>query len=143
MSFTEQLHPRGTGSQGGQFVVKGSGGKSTKQSTLSYDSKSGHGAGYGAKGGDSNVKSLQGELNRLGVKDADGNALKLDGKLGPRTTASIKRLQKKLGMATDGKVSVAFLSKIKKMDGGTKKKVATPAKKTAFSPKTYPHAGRS
>jgi peptidoglycan hydrolase-like protein with peptidoglycan-binding domain len=134
MTFAEQLHPRGTGAQGGQFVVKGSGGKTTKQDTLSYDGK--RGAGYGAAGGDANVKTLQRELNRLGIQDAAGNPLKLDGKLGPKTTAAIKRLQRKMGLPADGKVSVGFLNRIKKVAPGGAKKSAAPSKKAA--PKKAP-----
>lgn len=144
MTFAEQLHPRGTGAQGGQFVVKGSGGKTTKQDTLSFDGK--RGAGYGAAGGDANVKTLQRELNRLGIKDAAGNTLKLDGKLGPKTTAAIKRLQRKMGLPADGKVSVGFLNRIKKIaPGGAKKapaKKAVPAKK-APAKKSAPPAKKA
>ena len=115
MAFTEQLHPRGTGAQGGQFVAAGSGGQTTKTRQIGYDGKKGAGTGYGARGGDPNVKSLQRELNRLGIVDASGSALKVDGKFGPRTTAAVRRLQSRLKLPVDGKVTPALLAKLKKM----------------------------
>jgi peptidoglycan hydrolase-like protein with peptidoglycan-binding domain len=85
--FNEQLHPRGKGAQGGQFVAKGASGNND---TVGFDAKRGTGAGYGVKGGDKRVKQLQNALNRLGFTDAQGHPLLVDGKLGPRTTAAIK-----------------------------------------------------
>jgi peptidoglycan hydrolase-like protein with peptidoglycan-binding domain len=106
---------------------------------LSYDAKSGRGAGYGKPGGDARVKKLQTALNRLGLKDTDGRALKVDGKLGPRTTAAIKAAQRKLGVPADGKVTPQLLAKMvaaKSLTKTAKKPVAkkAPAKKAA--PKT-------
>lgn len=147
-AFTNALHPRGTGAQGGQFVTKGASGDND---TVAYDQKTGRGAGYGVKGGDKRVKQLQAALNRLGFKDANGNPLLVDGKLGPRTTAAIKRLQKRLGLPADGHVSPALLKKIKGASGpkgfgkrAPKKAVAkkaahkatAPAKKAAAPVKT-------
>lgn len=114
MAFTEQLHPRGLGSQGGQFVAS-QGGQTTKTSHISYNGKGATGTGYGTKGGDANVKALQKELNRMGITDSAGKSLKVDGKFGPKTTASVRRLQKRLGLAADGKVSTDLLAKLKKM----------------------------
>lgn len=109
--FNETLHPRGKGAQGGQFVAKGSSGQNDN---IGYDAKRGTGAGYGTGGkGDQRVKQLQTALNRLGFKDAQGNPLKVDGKLGPRTTAAIKRLQRRLGMKGDGIVTPALLKRIR------------------------------
>lgn len=125
--FNETLHPRGKGAQGGQFVAKGASGQNDN---IGYDSKRGTGAGYGTNGkGDQRVKQLQSALNRLGFTDAAGHKLLVDGKLGPRTTAAIKRLQKRLGMKADGIVSPALLKKVKgaaspKGLGPTGKKVA-------------------
>jgi peptidoglycan hydrolase-like protein with peptidoglycan-binding domain len=122
--FTEQLHPRGKGAQGGQFVAKGASGNND---TVGFDAKRGTGAGYGVKGGDKRVKQLQNALNRLGFTDAQGHPLLVDGKLGPRTTAAIKRLQRKLGMKADGHVTPALLSQVKKAAGprGLKKTSTT------------------
>jgi hypothetical protein len=108
--FDGSKHPRGTGAKGGQFVAKGA---SSESDTVGYDAKTGSGAGYGVKGGDKRVKQLQTLLNSLGMKDASGNPLKVDGKLGPRTTAAIKRLQHRLGLPADGKVSPALLKRIR------------------------------
>jgi peptidoglycan hydrolase-like protein with peptidoglycan-binding domain len=115
MAYTEALHKRGTGAQGGQFVTKGAGGQTTKTSSIGYSGGAGKGTGYGAKGGDPNVKSLQTELNRLGILDAQGKQLKVDGKFGPKTTAAVRRLQARLGMSVDGRITPALLSKIKKL----------------------------
>lgn len=109
MSFTEQLHPRGKGATGGQFVAKGSSGSTD---TVGYDAKRGTGAGYGAKGGDARVKQLQNLLNDMGFTDSQGKPLKVDGKLGPKTTASIKRLQRKLGLKADGLVTPGLLKSL-------------------------------
>jgi peptidoglycan hydrolase-like protein with peptidoglycan-binding domain len=108
-SWDETKHARGSGAQGGQFVAKGSSGKS---STVGYNGKSG--AGYGVKGGDSRVKDLQRYLNSLGMGDASGGELKVDGKLGPKTTAAIKRIQRKLGLKPDGLVSAKFLGQLRR-----------------------------
>lgn len=110
MTFDETKHARGTGAKGGQFVASGTSGE---DDTVGYDAKTGRGAGYGAKGGDSRVKELQKLLNGLGMKDANGNPLKVDGKLGPRTTAAIKRLQRRMGLPADGKVTPALLKRIR------------------------------
>jgi len=151
-SWDESKHKRGTGAQGGQFVSTGASGKS---STVGYDSKKGSGAGYGVKGGDERVKQLQKYLNTLGLKDANGNELKVDGKLGPKTTAAIKRIQRKLGMKPDGLVSAKFLGQLRRAadrkkkgtyNAASRQKAAAtaaakkaPARKTAPAKKTAPH----
>jgi hypothetical protein len=56
---------------------------------LSYDAKANTGTGYGSKGGDGRVKAAQTALNKAHMTDADGKPLKLDGKLGPKTTAAL------------------------------------------------------
>lgn len=141
-AFNEALHARGTGAQGGQFVSK----NGTKSSSIGYDGV--RGSGYGSKGGDDNVKALQKALNKLGFKDAQGNALKVDGKFGPRTTAAVQRLQRKLGIPADGKITPALLKRIQGLKKTTtysdgkapaKKaaaKKATPARKAAPAGKT-------
>lgn len=123
--FNEALHKRGTGAQGGQFVAK----DGSKSSSIGYDGK--RGSGYGSAGGDSNVKALQKELNRLGLGDASGKALVVDGKFGPKTTAAVQRLQRKLKLPADGKVTPALLKRIKGLKKSTKLVDGKPAKKTA------------
>lgn len=122
MTFDESKHARGTGAQGGQFVSKDAGGKTVRTDHLSFDGK--RGTGYGLKGGDANVKSLQRELNRLGVLDTAGNQLTVDGKLGPKTTSAVKRLQRKLGMTADGRVTPKMLAAIRKLKPSTKTRIA-------------------
>lgn len=133
MTFTESLHPRGAKgtSSGGEFV-KGSGQATSKApskspvkvtkemprptgrltKTLSYDPKTNRGAGYGVKGGDPHVRSLQEALNRLGVTDSHGRRLAVDGDLGPLTTSAIRSAQTRLGLPADGKVTPAFLDRL-------------------------------
>jgi len=126
-TWSEALHPR----QGGKFAKKGA--TTTKDTSgsegLSYNGRSG--AGYGKKGGDNRVHALQGELNRLGLTDGQGHPLKLDGKLGPRTTAAIKKAQRALGMKVDGVATPALLSKLKTTKGLKAKRPAKAAAKKA------------
>jgi peptidoglycan hydrolase-like protein with peptidoglycan-binding domain/phage head maturation protease len=148
--FNESLHPRvkaGTG--GGEFSSGGSGSSSAKPAaktsvakkttaaahphgSLAFD---GHtGPGYGEKGGDKRVHSLQEDLNRLGITDGSGKKLADDGKLGPRTTAAVKKAQRALGLKPDGVVTPALLKQLSsaKHAGDLKpdaKKTAAPAKK--------------
>lgn len=114
MAYDETKHKRGTGAQGGQFVSKNAQGQTTTSSSIGYDGK-GRGTGYGSKGGDPNVKALQKELNRLGIFDGQGNQLAVDGKFGPKTTAAVRRLQKRLGLTVDGKITPALLSRLRKL----------------------------
>lgn len=135
--FDSQDHPRvGAGSStGGQFAPAGSGQSSgSKQKTkkpgphkaapakahaddgtLSYDPHRNHGTGYDRKEGDPRVHRLQLALKRLGFTDAAGRDLKDDGKLGPKTTAAVKKAQKRLGLAQDGKVTPALLERLATM----------------------------
>lgn len=134
--FNESLHPRGTGAQGGQFVAegaskqtgwssstskaasKGGGGKgkgkgkggADSKGDMSFDGK--RGPGYGVPGGDKRVHSLQQALNKLGFTDASGAKLKDDGKLGPKTTAAVKKAQRALGLKADGVVTPALLKQL-------------------------------
>jgi hypothetical protein len=141
MAFVEDQHPRGSGAQGGEFVAKGSGssssgktskgrsassgGKSTSGSaTLSYNPRTGRGTGYGVKGGDARVRALQAALNRLGLTDAAGKKLAVDGQLGPKSTAAVKAAQRRLGLPADGKVTPELLTKLKRL----KKLPAAPAR---------------
>jgi len=76
--------------------------------TLSYNSKSNEGSGFGVKGGDPNVRLLQEALNKLGLRDGQGNKLQVDGQFGNHTRAAIFLAQKKLGLTMTGKVTPAF-----------------------------------
>lgn len=112
-AWDPQKHPRAAAGSaaGGQFAP------------LSYDSKSNTGTGYGSKNGDARVLAAQKALNAAGFTDADGNKLKLDGKLGPKTTAAIKKYQQAHGIKpADGKITPKLLTALKKGDGkGTAK----------------------
>lgn len=108
-AYDESKHARGKGAQGGQFVAKGS---SQNSDTVGFDAHKGSGAGYGKAGGDARVKALQTYLNSLGFTDAAGKPLKLDGKLGPKTTAAIKRLQRRLGLKADGLVTPTLMNRL-------------------------------
>jgi peptidoglycan hydrolase-like protein with peptidoglycan-binding domain len=133
--FDETKHARGKGAQGGQFVSK----SGAKSSSIGFDGK--RGAGYGDRGGDDNVKALQRALNKLGITDAAGKPLAVDGKFGPKTTAAVRRLQRKLKIPVDGKVTPALLKRIQGLkrrtslvDPSAKKaapRKAAPAKKAA------------
>lgn len=84
--------------------------KKPASDTLSYDGKSG--TGYGVKGGDPRVRRLQQALNRLGLKDADGKRLVIDGKYGPRTTAAVKAAQRRLGVEPTGKATPQLMDRL-------------------------------
>jgi hypothetical protein len=77
---------------------------------LGFDGK--RGTGYGIKGGDPQVRTLQSVLTRLGFTDAAGVRLGANGKYGPRTTAAVKKLQKYMGLDPTGKVDEDFITKI-------------------------------
>jgi len=93
---------------------KGSKGKHPKKhapkGALGFNGKTG--TGYGSPHGDSRVRALQTRLNALGLKDAQGHPLKVDGRLGPKTTAAIKAWQRKNKMPVTGKVSAAALRQL-------------------------------
>lgn len=149
-SWNSQLHPRAAAGSagGGEFAAGGGGSGGASKTTahgakkttvrkgpqsLSYDAKTGRGAGYGKKGGDPRVKKLQTALNRLGLTDSNGHRLLLDGKLGPRTTHAVKAAQRKLGLPADGKVTPQLLAKLVASKSLTKKPKAAhaPHAKTA------------
>jgi peptidoglycan hydrolase-like protein with peptidoglycan-binding domain len=130
LGWNEALHPR----QGGKFASKGgasSAGKKDSSEGLKFNGRTG--AGYGSHKGDHRVHALQSELNRLGLTDAGGKPLKLDGKLGPRTTAAIKKAQKALGMKADGVATPGLLAKLKAHKGKLGKSIVVhkAAKQTA------------
>lgn len=118
--------PASSGPKGGQFApgggrVAGKGkphpkrparkaGPPKPSGPLGWDGKTG--AGYGIKGGDARVRTLQSVLNRLGLTDSDGLELAVDGKFGPRTTSAVKKLQKRLGIEVTGKVTEDFIKQI-------------------------------
>jgi HK97 family phage prohead protease len=136
----EQPRVEAGSASGGQFAAADSGGKkkSNGSETLGYDPRSNRGTGYGIAGGDARVKQLQEALNRLGLKDADGKPLKVDGKLGPKTTAAIKKLQKQLGVKADGQVTPALLKQITAMKGARPAAKATPRPKPTTKPAAKP-----
>lgn len=144
--FDEAKHARGKGEQGGQFVSS----NGTKTSGLSFDGK--RGSGYGTKGGDNNVKALQKALNKLGITDGAGKPLDEDGKFGPKTTAAVRRLQRKLGLHVNGKINPALLKRIQGLkrrtslvDGAKKAapKKAAPVKKAAPPPARHLDGSRT
>lgn len=92
------------------------------------------GTGYGSKHGDARVRQLQQALNRLGMTDAVGKRLVVDGKLGPKTTAAIKKWQKAHGMKADGVVTPAMLKQATARKTFAKKP-GTVHKKTVFGAK--------
>lgn len=77
---------------------------------LHFDGKSG--TGYGIKGGDPRVRTLQAAINRLGVTDSHGQELDVDGRYGPLTTSAVKKLQKALGLPVTGQVTPEFLAQV-------------------------------
>jgi HK97 family phage prohead protease len=79
---------------------------------LSYDPKTNRGTGYGTPGGDKRVRQFQEDANRLKLTDSQGKPLTLDGKLGPKTTAAVKKLQAALGVKQDGVVTPALLAQL-------------------------------
>jgi peptidoglycan hydrolase-like protein with peptidoglycan-binding domain len=133
VTFNEALHKRGTGVQGGQFVSSGG----ARSSSIGFDGK--RGAGYGEKGGDHNVKALQRALNKLGMTDSAGRPLAVDGKFGPKTTAAVRRLQRKLKLPVDGKVTPALLKRIQGLKRRTS--LVDPSAKKKAAPKKAAPAG--
>lgn len=76
---------------------------------LAYDRKTGRGTGYGIRGGDPHTRDLQEVLNRLGFTDSRDRRLAVDGRYGPRTTAAVRKLQRRLGLRADGVVTPELL----------------------------------
>lgn len=142
--------------KGGQFKLGGGRvGASAKKTTrprvhkagpakptgpLGFDGK--HGAGYGIKGGDARVRTLQSALNRFGLKDASGQPLKVDGKFGPRTTAAVKKLQQAMGLSPTGKVDESFIQRVSaahSLEDLKPKKKAVPSMRSAVRADTKPY----
>jgi peptidoglycan hydrolase-like protein with peptidoglycan-binding domain len=121
VTWTETAHPRNMkGPGGGEFktgnaattAAKPASGKrasAAPHGSMSYNGKTG--TGYGMKNGDPRVKKLQAMLNKLGLKDAHGKPLAVDGKLGPLTTQAVKAWQKRNGMKPTGVVTPQMLAK--------------------------------
>ena len=65
---------------------------------------------YGDQG--SGVKSLQQKLNKVGIKDANGNKLEEDGSFGDNTLYAVKAFQKKYGLEVDGLAGKNTISKL-------------------------------
>jgi hypothetical protein len=140
-TFSSALHPRVPAGQsgGGRFGSGGSKPPAKKapapksrrahrrrvipKGQLGFDGV--HGTGYGMPYGDPRVRSLQTQLNRLGLLDMHGRELAVDGKLGPLTTSSIRAAQRRLGMRATGIVDPAFIDRLKAT------KALPPAKKKA------------
>jgi peptidoglycan hydrolase-like protein with peptidoglycan-binding domain len=151
MPYDEAAHPRAEAGQasGGQFVAaEGSTGKSVlglkaKGASLPTEKKGGgKGKGKGKAGGKDKKgdaakkaqqnRALQEALTRLGLKGTDGKPLKVDGVIGPNTTAAIKAAQRKYGMRPDGKVTPDLLRRLTKPRMSKQKLTGTrtPIKKT-------------
>lgn len=106
---------KGSGGGRGHSGKGGRGHRTVPTAGLSFNPRTGVGTGYGQRGGDPRVRSLQAELNRLGITDAKGAQLIVDGKYGPLTTSAVKKLQARLGMKQTGKVTPAMLARLSKM----------------------------
>ena len=156
MPFDEAAHPRGQAgtATGGQFVAASGDQAATGKSVLGLKAGAaslpkgggagGKGGGKGKKGGKGKgkkaspaqkakaVKGVQTLLNRLGFTDAAGKKLAVDGIVGPKTTAAIKRAQRKYGLPATGKLTPELLKKLKapRMAASHLK----PKKPKAFSP---------
>jgi peptidoglycan hydrolase-like protein with peptidoglycan-binding domain len=133
-SWDPSKHPRAAAGSagGGQFAP------------LSYNSKSNTGTGYGSRNGDDRVKAAQQALNKGKFTDTQGRPLKLDGKLGPKTTAAIKAYQRAHGLKPDGKITPALLKQLKSGKGAKSGPSAGRHKKAALkrpaAPKRTPPA---
>ena len=65
---------------------------------------------YGDQGSD--VKSLQQKLNKVGIKDSNGNKLEEDGSFGDATLYAVKVFQQKYGLEVDGLAGKDTISKL-------------------------------
>lgn len=63
----------------------------------------------------SEVKKLQKNLNSLGITDADGNKLAVDGEFGTSTREAVKKFQKKYGLTIDGIYGPKSAGKMEKL----------------------------
>lgn len=89
--------------------------KPTGPRRFGYNAKTNKGIGYGIQGGDPSVRILQADMNRLGLADAHGNGLTVDGRYGPKTTAMVKLLQKALKLDQSGQVDQNLINAVSAM----------------------------
>jgi hypothetical protein len=125
---------------GGQFGAAGQAKeepKAKKSGSMGYNPKTGKGTGYGKP--DPQVKAFQQLANALGMTDAAGKPLRVDGEFGPKTTAAAKKLQTALGLTPNGRITPALLKKLagaKSLDEA--KAALAPKKKTPRTPAKNP-----
>lgn len=133
--FTQGAGGKFTGSQGGGGAAPPPwlgaiyGRLGIKPGSLAYDPKGKHGTGYGHKAGDPRVKRAQQALNAWLAAHGGGTPLAEDGKLGPKTTAVIKKWQRANHMPANGVLTPDALATLVKSAPAPK---AAP-KKTARS----------
>lgn len=151
MPFDEAAHPRDATGQFAANTGPGAEGKSVlglkaKSASLPKEEKKkgGKGKGKGAGGkGDAEKKAkqtraLQSALARAGFKGADGKPLKVDGIVGPNTTAAIKAAQKKFGMKPDGKITPGLLRRLAKPRMDKRHLAASKSRTLKAKPKPKP-----
>jgi peptidoglycan hydrolase-like protein with peptidoglycan-binding domain len=154
VTWTEAAHPRNMKGPGGGEFKSGNAAKTTAKpaarkrtaagkrpaamphGSMSFNGKTG--TGYGMKNGDPRVKKLQTMLNKLGLKDAHGKPLAVDGKLGPLTTQAVKAWQKRNGMKANGIVTPQMLAKAGARKKPTTAHVRARAAKKAKTPNVPP-----
>lgn len=98
--------------------------KPTGPRRFGYNARTNKGVGYGVQGGDGDVRILQSSMNRL-LGLSGPNALAVDGRYGPKTTAQVKKLQKALGLDQSGQVDANLIKQISALKSLPSK---TPAK---------------
>ncbi len=84
------------------------------------------------------VATVQEKLNALSVRDHEGQALKLDGKLGPKTETAIKAFQQRSGLPVTGVVDQQTLQRLEQ--SGAQPGPSAPSPRPAPSKPTEPVA---